>query len=71
MIKIDCLNYFDISEYPLDNIYGIPQVNKITPGVMKDENDDVAMTDFVILRLKLNCTNCTCCHFTFIYIYIK
>lgn len=38
IIERDCSEYFDISDYLPDNVYGIPQVNKRNGwGMMKDE----------------------------------
>lgn len=53
IMRRDCHQYFDTSDYSADNVWSIPLVNKKVLGMMKDENNGQIVTDFVGLRAKM------------------
>lgn len=53
LIKRDAHLRFDTSDFPENNIFQIPRVNRKVLGVMKDELKGKIMTDFISLRAKV------------------
>lgn len=49
------LRYFDTSNYPLENDFDLPLLNKKVPGLFKDEMGGRLIKEFVGLRSKLYC----------------
>lgn len=52
-IKPDLNTYFDTSDYPSDNIFGYPTINKKRLGFFKDENNGQIVKEFVGIRSKM------------------
>lgn len=60
-VKTDCfytdmknnIGLYDTSDFPADNIFGVPLVHKKIPGLFKDELNSEILTHFVGLRSKM------------------
>lgn len=49
------IQYFDTSNFKINNIYGVPHLNKQIPGFFKDEMGGDVVSEFIGLRAKLYC----------------
>ena len=56
-IKGDLYDFFDTSDFEVNNQYNIPLVNKKTIGFFKDENNGKLFKDYVGLRSKMYAMN--------------
>ena len=52
-VRNESVGEFDTSDYPKDNRYGMPLVNKTVLGKFKDELKGKIMEEFVVLRAKM------------------
>lgn len=52
-IKSDLYSYFDTSDYPSDNVFGFPLINKKKLGYYKDENSGKILREYIGLRSKM------------------
>ncbi|XP_065211659.1 uncharacterized protein LOC135839514 [Planococcus citri] len=54
-MRLDLPQWFDTSDYPIDNIYGYPRVNKKVIGKFKDEFKGEIVTSYIGLKSKTYC----------------